>query len=120
MLKDLEVKDSTYSNTQLKLFQEFAISQDSILGKNIITQGEFEYLQKKSEEGVLSFWSWIENNCFEGYSYLTKLLFNEDFTLAYIRIGNVCGRLCGGGEERLYEFKNDKWALKESFGFWVS
>jgi hypothetical protein len=47
-------------------------------------------------------------------------VFNESFDLAYIEIGNGCGLLCGGGEERIYEFIKGKWILKKVITRWIS
>mgnify|MGYP003630284048 CR=1 FL=1 len=116
----LSIKDSTHYKLQTDLYKQFSLITEYAKGKNIITASDFKEFEQKSESGGFSFWDWLENNCSDGYSSISKPIFNEDYTLAYIRVGNICGELCGGGEERIYEYQNGKWILKEYFGNWIS
>lgn len=116
----LGIKDSTHYKVQSELYKKFVLTSKIAKGKNIITQIQFKEFEKKSELGEFKFWDWLEQNCSDGYSSISKPIFNENYTLAYIQIGNVCGGLCGGGEERIYKYINGKWIEKENFGNWVS
>ena len=49
-----------------------------------------------------------------------KPIFNEEFDLAFVQIGTMCGGLCGGGVEIIYEYKNGKWIKKENIRSWIS
>ncbi|WP_233558631.1 hypothetical protein [Aquimarina sp. BL5] len=116
----LKIKDSIHYNLQLESYKKFILTSDITKGKNILTQSQFKEFERKSELGEFKFWDWLENNCSDGYSSISKPIFNENYTLAYIQIGTVCGSLCGGGEERIYEYINGTWIEKENFGNWVS
>jgi hypothetical protein len=116
----LGIKDSIHYKLQSELYKQFVLTSDIAKGKNIITQSQFKEFERKSELGEFRFWDWLEDNCTDGYSSISKPIFNENYTLAYIQIGNVCGGLCGGGEERIYEYINGKWIEKENFGNWIS
>ncbi|UMB61196.1 hypothetical protein MHL31_03090 [Lutibacter sp. A80] len=118
--KNLKIKDTVHLNTQSRLYKRFKITSDLVKNKNILTQKQFEKFEKKSKSGEFQFWDLLNTNCKDGYCSISKPIFNETFDLAYVQIGTVCGWLCGGGEERIYEFVNGKWIEKESLGSWVS
>ena len=116
----LNIKDTIHYNLQARLYKEFKLTADLVPNKNILTQKQFEEFEKKSGDGGFRFWDWLDENCENGYCSISKPIFNETFDLAYVQIGTVCGSLCGGGEERIYEFVNGKWIEKESLGSWIS
>ncbi|WP_255592866.1 hypothetical protein [Marixanthomonas sp. SCSIO 43207] len=116
----LEIKDTIHYNTQKRFYKKFKITSELVPNKNILTQKQFEEFEKKSKKGEFRFWDWLDNNCKNGYCSISKPIFNETYDLAYVQIGTVCGGLCGGGEERIYEFVNGKWIEKESISSWVS
>ena len=116
----LNIKDTLHYKTQSSLSKKFKITAELVPEKNILTKKQFDDFEKKSEKGGFSFWDWLDENCENGYCSISKPIFNETFDLAYVRIGTVCGGLCGGGEERIYEFVDGKWIEKETFGSWVS
>lgn len=116
----LKIKDSTHSKLQFKLLNEFRLTPKIIPDKNILTQKQFKELEIKSKQGDLIFWDWLDKNCENGYCSISKPIFNETFDLAYVQIQQVCGSLCCGGEERIYELINGKWSVKETLGSWVS
>ncbi|OEY71907.1 hypothetical protein APR40_14890 [Salegentibacter salarius] len=116
----LKIEDTVHYNLQSHLYKNFKLTADLVPNKKILTQEQFEEFEKKSENGGFSFWNWLETNCENGYSSISKPIFNETFDLAYVQLGTVCGGLCGGGEERIYELINGKWIEKESFGSWIS
>lgn len=117
---NLNIKDTIHLNAQLKLYKNFKITADLVMNKNIITQKQFVEFEQKSENDEFRFWDWLETYCENGYCSISKPIFNETFDLAFVQIGTVCGGLCGGGEERIYELVNGKWIQKESLGSWVS
>ena len=118
--ENLGIKDSIHYKLQTESYNNFIITKDLVSDKNIITETQFEEFEKKSKLGGFKFWKWIDENCKGGFCSISKPIFNETFDLAYVQIGTVCGGLCGGGEERIYEYKNGKWTKKESLGSWVS
>ena len=120
-IKDnLKIKDTIHLNSQSRLYNKFKITADLVPKKIILTKKQFEEFEQKSENGGFQFWDWLDTNCENGYCSISKPIFNETFDLAYIQIATVCGRLCGSGEERIYELVNGKWIEKESFGNWIS
>ncbi|NJY64116.1 hypothetical protein HC174_15340 [Salinimicrobium sp. CDJ15-81-2] len=114
------IKDSAHYEFQSKLYQQFVLTENIAKGKKIITQSQFVEFERKSELGEFKFWDWLDKNCTSGFSSISKPIFNENFTVAYVQIGNTCGDLCGGGEERIYEYLNGKWIEKENLGSWIS
>ncbi|MDN3594318.1 hypothetical protein [Zunongwangia endophytica] len=117
---NLNIKDTVHLKIQSRLYKKFKITADLVPNKNILTQVQFEEFKQKSENSKFRFWDWFDTNCENGYCSISKPIFNEAFNLAYVQIGTVCGRLCGGGEERIYKLVNGKWIEKESLGSWVS
>jgi len=118
--KLLNIKDSIHYKFQLESYKKFRITQDLFPDKNILTEAQFKEFKKKSKENRFSFWDWMDKNCKSGYCSISKPIFNETYDLAFVKIGIVCGGLCGGGEGRIYEFKNGKWHVKSVIGSWVS
>lgn len=118
--KHLNIKDTIHYKLQSSLYKEFKLTSELVPDKNIITPKQFKEFEQKSENGGFRFWDWLDENCENGYCSLSKPIFNETFDLAYVQIGTICGGLCGGGEERIYELVNGKWIEKESIGGWVS
>ena len=119
-MNQLKIKDSVHYNLQSKLSSRFKITVDLVPDKTILTEEQFKEFEEKSENGGFKFWKWLDENCKNGYCSITKPIFNEAFDLAYVSVGMVCGSLCGGGEERIYEYKNGKWTIKEILGSWIS
>jgi hypothetical protein len=117
---NLNIIDTVHYKLQTRLYAKFKLTSDLVPNKNIITQKQFEEFEKKSENEGFRFWDWLDTNCEKGYCSISKPIFNETYDLAYVQIGTVCGGLCGGGEERIYELFNGKWTEKESLGSWVS
>jgi hypothetical protein len=120
MKNNLNIKDSIHYKIQLRLYKEFKITANLVPEKNILTQKQFDEFEQKSENGGFKFWDWLETNCEIGFCSISKPIFNEKFDLAYVQIGTICGSLCGGGEERIYELVDGKWIEKESLGSWVN
>ncbi len=116
----LNITDTLHYNRQSRLFREFVLTEDLVPDKKILTQKKFDELEGKSRDEGIKFWDWLYANCKYGYSSISRPIFNENYDLAYVQIANVCGRLCGGGEERIYEFTEGKWILKETLSSWVS
>ncbi len=116
----VNIVDSIHLSIQMELFNNFKLTKTLVSDKKIITNSDFEELKEQSKQGNFGFWEWLNENCINGYCSISKPIFNETFDLAYVQIGTVCGDLCGGGEERIYEYKEDKWTEKEHLGSWVN
>lgn len=118
--ENLNIVDSIHLREQMKLFSNFKLTKKLVSDKRIITNSDFEEFEKQSKLGNFKFWDWLNENCINGYCSISKPIFNETYDLAYVQIGTVCGDLCGGGVERVYEYKEGKWTEKENLGSWVS
>ena len=119
-LKDLlQIKNSIHYKTQRKLLRNFKVNKSLVPQKRILQKQLFNKFEEKSKIERFRFWDWLDENCEQGYCFLSKPIFNETFDLAYVQMGSVCGGLCGGGEIKIYEFKNGIWSVKESLGTWV-
>lgn len=114
----LYIKDSIHYNLQIELRNAFSMNNEIARGKSILTKLDFEEFRKNSN--IDEMWELILDKCPDGYSWVSKPIFNEDFTIAYINIGSLCGGLCGGGESRIYKFKDNKWVFENSLGYWIS
>ena len=117
---NLKIRDTIHYELQKQLYKQFKLTADLVLEKNILTEKQLGIFKEKSKNGDFRFWEWLQTSCEDGFCSISKPIFNETFDLAYVQIGKVCGSYCGGGEERIYEFKNGKWIEKESLGTWVS
>jgi hypothetical protein len=65
-------------------------------------------------------WLYIYDNIGPGILSVDRPIFNKNYTLAYVRIGFLCGNLCGGGREVILEKKDGKWILKEWISTWTN
>ena len=115
----LGIKDTVHLNEQIKLYNQFKLTSDIVSDKTILTKKDFQKFEKKKPIGK-STWVLIEATCEDGYSYILKPIFNEDYTRAYVQFGNHCGGYCGGGETQIYEYKNGKWNKVRTVSAWVA
>ena len=118
--KELNIKDTIHFNMQILLYKQFKLTSDLVPEKNILTVNQLEKFERESENQGSIFWEWLELNCKNGFCSISKPIFNETFNLAYVQLGIVYGELSISGEERIYEFVNDKWIKKESIGSWAN
>lgn len=115
----LSIKDTIHLNEQMKLYKQFKLTPDLVPDKSILTQQHFLEFEKKKPFGKSS-WVMIEPVCEDGYSYILKPIFNEDYTIAYVQFGNFCGSYCGGGEIQVYEYRNGGWHKARTISSWVA
>jgi hypothetical protein len=114
----LGVSDTTHLKEQIMLYEQFKLTPDLVPGKTILTKQHFRAFEKKKPIGKSS-WVMIESTCEDGYSFILKPIFNEDYTLALVQFGINCGSYCGGGETQVYEYKDGKWIKIRTVGAWV-
>ena len=117
---ELDIKQETHLKKQLELFRNFRITENLAFGKHIITELEFKKFASDAENGNNSFWPWLDSNCENGYLSISKPIFNETFDKAFIVIGSISGGKAGGGETRIYQFKNGKWTIEKTEFEWIS
>ncbi|SDX46468.1 hypothetical protein [Aequorivita viscosa] len=117
---NLKITDTVHYKMQSKLYKKFKITAELVPNKNILTETQFIEFRNKTENEGFIFWDLINENCTFGYCSISKPIFNENFDLAYVQIGTICGGKCGSGEERIYELLNGKWIKKERIGGWIS
>jgi|GEM_PF-5027046 len=55
-----------------------------------------------------------------GFTKMSVPIFNADKKLAIIKVGYYCGGLCGGGDTKIYKFRNGIWAEVYIISSWVS
>ncbi len=117
---ELRIENSDHLDEQLVYFKDFKINNHLAQRKNIITAKEFDNFERKAEKGDYQFWDWLEKNCDDGYISISRPIFNEDFTKAIIIIANVACPQCGGGETRMYEYKDGRWKITQTSFEWIS
>lgn len=112
--ENLKTKDTTHLNLQLKLFNDFSVTKEIALGKNILKKQDYDNFKRTFENNDYDYINWLEkHNCKSGFISFSKPLFNERYDLAIFHIAKICGPLCGGSWITIYEFKNDEWIVKE-------
>jgi hypothetical protein len=109
-------KDSMNIRLQFRLRKEFHIDSTRI-GLHKILAKEYFVKDKMPRD---SMWNHVYEKNRGGFTSISMPIFSSDNKLAYIRIGHFCGDLCGGGESRLYIYKNGKWEKIKSFSEWIS
>ena len=120
MKSELGIENLDHLDEQFVYFKEFKINSQLAQSRTIITAKEFDDFEKKADKGDYHFWDWLEKTCDNGYVSISRPIFNEDFTKAIIIIANVSCPQCGGGETRLYEYKNGRWEIIETTFEWIS
>lgn len=112
MYKYLKITDTTHFNSQIRLFEKFKINKNMVPGMNIVS---VELIDKliNDENNRKSTWKEIFKDCKMGFNTLSKPLFNENYDIAIVQSGLICGSLCGGSETSIYRFEHNKWNLVE-------
>ena len=114
--EDLFNEDDTVNiHQQLDFKREFLIDSLKVKKMKILTK---DFII--NENFTDTFWKYVYEDCSGGYITFSKPIFSNDNSLVYIKLGYMCGRLCGAGESRLYRRENEKWVLVKSFSKWIS
>ena len=116
----LKIVDTFHLNNQMRFRENFRISKKIAGELKLLTKQNFEDLERLGTTAHFSFWSWLDENCENGYLSISKPIFNETYDLAIVQIGTVCGKLCGGGGTFIYKFDNGTWKETEILSSWVS
>ncbi len=111
----LDIRDSIHHKVQLESFNKFTITPDLAGDMKIISETEFDVLNKDQA----SFFDTLNSICKNGYLSISKPVFNETFDLAFVQTAVNCGPLCGGGEVIIYEFNNGNWFVRDKLSGWV-
>jgi len=115
--EELAIKDTIHLNSQIKNSANFKVTKELFPGWNIISEEKFRLYQVSSSKK--SIWESLGIDCPRGYLSISKPIFNESFDTALMAVGLTCGRLCGGGETRIYKLKEGKWKIDKVVGSWV-
>ena len=110
-----EENDSLNLFSQLKKRRNFLLDSSRISNYKLVPK---KYFIKNSKRDSL--WEIIDTKLNGGFYIISMPFFSSDNKMVYIRIGYLCGRLCGGGHSRLYKFKNGEWKLIKKFDAWIN
>jgi hypothetical protein len=112
----LSEDDTLFVKEQVKDGLGFRTDSLSTYGFTIARVSE---LRKEGLKGQ-RFWERIYKEYGRGILTVSRPVFDKNFKKAYIRIGNSCGSLCGGGVDVLLEKFDGKWRVVETLGGWDS
>ncbi len=106
LIKLLNIKDSTYLLEQLK--------ERRTLEPTRFKDSRIQIL-KTSEIETEDFWNLIKTDSIEGLYSIELPIFDETKTKCYLRTGYLCGELCGGQEDYLFQLneKTGSWEMTE-------
>lgn len=116
ILDVLHEEDENFIRKQLRERQVF--STEMLKRKNFTIVPLQQLLQEESQ--IDSLWSFVNDHYENGFYSVSKPIFSKDLKKAYVRIGHLCGLLCGGGETRIYQYVDDTWELAEVVEVWVN
>ncbi|TCI90960.1 hypothetical protein [uncultured Tenacibaculum sp.] len=118
--KELKIENKTFLEFQIDLLNDFKIVKELTPNKKIITDLEYNKFNESFKENEFAYIDWLdEMSCKEGFSSISKPIFNEKYNLAVIRYEKVCGPLCGGGVIAIYELIKGKWQQKKIIDNWI-
>lgn len=126
--KHLEIKDSVHFNSQTNLYLNFKMTNSIVPNRKILTKKKFDELERKYLDTISinpfldrvnlarnsPLENWLKTNCENTYYSISKPIFNETFDLAFIEFRIYYGALSGYIVEKIYAFKNGKWAEKSA------
>lgn len=112
----LSETDTLFISNQLRELLSFRTDKMSEFGFTVVKVSELRAQKLKGEE----FWDLIYRDYGQGLLTVSRPIFNRDCTKAYVRVGYSCGRLCGGGEDVIFDKVDGNWKLTESVSRWVS
>lgn len=114
ILEVLHEEDKGFIKEQLRERQDFSVA---MLQHNFTIVPLQQLLQEESS--MDSLWSFVNSHYENGFYSISMPVFSKDLQKAYVRIGHLCGSLCGGGETRIYQYADDRWQLAEVVEVWV-
>ncbi len=118
--EELGIENKAFLEFQIDLFNKFKITKDLTPKKNIITNEEYIQFNESFNKNEFAYLDWLDKmDCKQGFSSISKPLFNENYNLAIIRFEKICGPLCGGGLLALYEITKGKWKQKKILDSWI-
>lgn len=106
----LEESDISFIRDQLKKRKRFNTGKLAEWGIQIV---ETDILDHISLEDLL------HQLGIRGFYSASMPVFNKTMDKAYIRIGYICGPLCGGGQELILKQKDNDWIVYKELGVWV-
>lgn len=112
----LDEEDQNFIEDQLRLRKDFSVKALRSKGFTIVPLQQLLQENGKAD----SLWASINDQYENGFYTVSMPIFSKGFKKAYVRVGHLCGLLCGGGETRIYECVNGKWELAEVVEVWVS
>ncbi len=118
--KELGIENKAFLELQIDLFNKFKITKELTPQKNIITDQEYIQFNESFNKNEFAYLDWLDKmNCQQGFSSISKPLFNENYDLAIVRFEKICEPLCGGGLLALYEITKGKWKQKKILDSWI-
>lgn len=112
----LDEEDQNFIKSQIKARKDF--SATALKGEGFTIVPLQQLLQENNQPDSL--WTSVNNQYENGFYTVSMPIFSKDFKKAYVRVGHLCGPLCGGGETRIYQHKGGTWELVEVVEVWVN
>lgn len=111
----LDEKDKGFIRSQLGRQNSFSVAGLKGKGFTIVPLRKLERQQLTSD----SLWTYVNRHYENGFYSVSMPVFSSNFQKAYVRLGQLCGPECGGGETRIYEYRHDHWELVDVVEVWV-
>lgn len=111
----LRERDKDFIRGQLGRQNSFSIAGLKDSGFTMVPLRKLKAQQLTSD----SLWTYINQHYENGFYSVSMPVFSSDFQKAYVRMGWLCGLECGGGETRIYEYKQHTWELIDVVEVWV-
>lgn len=116
LCEELNETDTSYILKQVKERKGFRTDGLQEFGFTIVKVSDLRKEKLSREE----FWEIVYNNFGPGYFTVSRPVFNRRFTKVYVRIGYLCGPLCGAGEDFIMKKVNGKWMIAKRLNSWMS
>ncbi len=111
----LHEKDHGFIRSQLNGQRNLSLGKLRDKGFTMVPLRSMENQQITSD----SLWTFVNQHYAYGFYSVSMPVFSSNFRKAYIRVGQLCGPSCGGGETRIYEYKHHTWELTRVVEVWV-
>ncbi len=122
--EELKIKDTSFFNFQIKLLDQFIITDEFDFSKKIIDKEAYQDFLNTGNYRIIkdttmyNRFDWlIDNNCPHGFINISKPLFNEDYNKAIVHLEFDCGPLCGFEKSIVFVLKNKKWSAEDVMEF---
>lgn len=111
----LQEEDEAFIEEQLIRQHSFSVVELRNKGFTMVPIRRLRSEQLSSD----SLWNYVNQYYDHGFYSVSLPVFSSNFKRAYVRLGQLCGPACGGGETRIYKYEDGIWELVDVVEVWV-